>query len=48
MCHEGEIVSLQGIIPGYPVVNIKMNEIKQKYSALSRSIGCYLAAVEDN
>jgi hypothetical protein len=48
MCHEDEIVSLQGIIPGYPVVNIKMNEIKQKYSALSRSIACYLTAVEEN
>ena len=47
VCHEDEILALQGIIPGYPVVNIKMSEIKQKFYVLSKSIDYYLYAVQD-
>jgi hypothetical protein len=46
MCHEEEIVSLECVIPGYPIVRFKMSESKSKFPILSKSVMCYLTAFE--
>ncbi len=45
MCHEDEIVSLECVVPGYPMVKFKMSESKVKFPILSKSIVCYLSAL---
>ncbi len=45
-CHEEEITSLHGIVPGYPVVMIKLEYVKNKFPLLAKSISCYLSSYE--
>lgn len=45
MCHEDEITSLECAVPGYPMVRFKMSESKAKFPTLSKSILCYLSAL---
>jgi hypothetical protein len=45
MCHEDEIVSLECVVPGYPMVKFKMSESRVKFPILSKSIACYLSAL---